>query len=86
MTRTAKLDRRTALRFKKLGDVGEELTDSLLRRNGFDEVRNLNLLRNNFAFADVFAERDGVRYVISVKMRNKYEFTRDGSRRLNSRG
>jgi len=85
MTRTAKLDNRTARRFKRLGDIGESLTEELLTANGFANIQNLNRLKKNFPFADFYAEKDGVRYVISVKMRNKYEFTRDGVRRLNSR-
>ena len=68
MKRTAKLDRVTAHRFKKLGDIGEELTEQLLKVNGFDNVRNLNLLKNNFPFDDFCAEKDGIRYIISVKI------------------
>jgi len=85
MKRTAKLDKVTAHRFKKLGNIGEELTEHLLKVNGFDNVQDLNLLKSNFPFADFYAEKDGVRYIISVKIRNKYEFTRDGTKRLNSR-
>ncbi len=85
MKRSAKLDKEVAHRFKKLGDIGEELTESLLKGNGFENVQNLNHLKNNFPYADFYAEKDCVRYVISVKIRNKYEFTRDGTKRLNSR-
>lgn len=85
MKRIAIFDKQTAQRAKKLGDIGEDLTKHLLKQNGFESIRNLNRLQNNFPFGDFYAEKNGVRYVISVKIRNRYEFTRDGSKRLNSR-
>lgn len=85
MKKTTKLDRTTAHRCKKLGDIGEELAEHLLKVNGFSNVQNLNLLKSNFPFADFYAEREDVRYIISVKIRNKYESTCDETERLNSR-
>jgi len=85
MKRFAKLDKQVAYRWKLLGDIGEKLTESLLIANGFTNVRNLNRDKTNFPYADFYAERDDVKFVISVKARNRYEFNCDGKRRLNCR-
>lgn len=85
MKRIATLDKVTAHRCKRLGDLGEELAENLLKVNGFNNIQNLNLLKNNFPFADFYAEKDCVRYVISMKIRNKYESTCGEAKRLNSR-
>jgi len=53
-----------------LGRIGEELALQALERNGFYSVRPL---RTGHEYADVYAERDGKRYAISVKARNKWE-------------
>lgn len=82
MKRTAILNQATADRCKKLGDIGEELTPRLLKANGFTNIENLNQTQKNFPFADFSAEKDGRKYVISVKIRNKYEFR---TKRLNGR-
>jgi len=60
-------------RFKKLGDFGERLAPEVLKRNGFDEIEDLNKIIMNFPFADFSAKRGGTKYIISVKSRNKYE-------------
>jgi len=80
--RIAVLDKSVARRWRELGAAGEALAELLLRSNGFTHIKNLNRQQTNFPFADFYAERDGQRYVISVKARNKYEF---GTGRLNSR-
>ncbi len=85
MKRIAVLDSTTARRAKRLGDIGEALAEALLRQHGFVNIRNLNHVRRNFPFADFFAERAGTRYVMSVKIRNKYEFSRADPLRLNRR-
>ena len=85
MRRIAVLDTTTAWRAKRLGDIGEELAETLLLQHGFANIQNLNRARANFPFADFLAERRSTRYVISVKIRNKYEFSQAGSRRLNQR-
>ena len=79
--RKIKLTSLEGKRFKKLGDIGESIADELLLTNGFDNVKNLNDVKVNFPFADFLAEKEGNRYLISVKTRNKYE--RSG--KLNSR-
>lgn len=70
-------------RCRLLGEFGEYiLAENLLKRNGFKEIRNLNSEhKTNQPFADIYAERDGKKYVISVKARNKFE----KSGKLNSR-
>ena len=85
MKRIAVLDSTTALRAKRLGDIGEALAEELLSQHGFVNTRNLNHVQRNFPFADFFAERAATRYVISVKIRNKYEFSCSGTPRLNRR-
>ena len=68
-------------RRKRIGDLGEQWTKSLLERAGFARVRDLNILvRYNHAGGDFIAERGGKRYFITVKARNKY---RQGTRKLN---
>lgn len=47
----------------------------------FDRIRNLNDDSMNEAFTDIFCEKNGVKYVISVKARNKFQ--KDG--KLNTR-
>jgi len=85
MIRRAVLDSTTALRARRLGEIGEGLAETLLLQHGFVNVRNLNLVRRNFPFADFVAERGGTRHVISVKIRNRFEFSRSSPPRLNRR-
>lgn len=69
-------------RLRRLGILAEKLAEAQLRANGFINVRNLNQsLRANHPGADLYAERSGIGYWISVKGRNKY--TND--RKLNDR-
>lgn len=82
MVRRIELDASTARRAHSLGEVGEGVAEKLLARAGFTNVRNLNLETSNFPYADFYAERKGERFVVSVKIRNKYEA---GTGRLNSR-
>ncbi len=85
MRRIAKLDRQTARRVRALGDIGERLARRILKRAGFMRVANLNRRKAHSPYADLLAEKGRLRYVVSVKIRNKYEYTHDGSRRLNAR-
>ena len=70
-----------AARKKSLGELGELFAIKALVDEHFDKIRNLNDDHMNTRFADLYAEKNGQRYVISVKARNKYQA--DGS--LNSR-
>jgi len=58
----------------KLGDLGEKIAVDILSRpqNGFVKVRNLNTEHPNHPYVDLYAERNGERYVISVKAHRKY--------------
>ena len=69
----ANLNRLTAARNSKLGDKGETLAERCLKKHGFVDVRNLNNERANHPFADLYAEKGSVRYVVSVKTRNEFE-------------
>lgn len=70
-----------AARKKSLGELGELFAIKALVDQKFDRIRNLNDKTMNEAFADIECEKDGLRYVISVKARNKFQ--KDG--RLNTR-
>ena len=73
MRRNVLLNRETARRVHKLGSFGETLAGRILQMAGFTNIRNLNQIRQNFPFADVYAERGREKYVISVKIRNRYQ-------------
>jgi len=55
-----------------LGVEGERLAAEVLAENGYENVSNLNHDKTNYPFADLYAEKDGKKFVISVKTRNKY--------------
>ncbi len=65
---------RLILHKNKLGDLGEKIAIDVISRpqNGFVNVRNLNVEHPNHPYVDLYAERDGEKYVISVKTRRKY--------------
>ena len=67
-------------RRKELGNLGEKWTVRLLQRARFRDIQDLNERRYNHPGADFLADRDGIRYFITVKARNKY---RQGTRSLN---
>jgi Holliday junction resolvase-like predicted endonuclease len=58
-------------RITKLGRLGEDLAAERLKHEGFTNIENLNLRRNNYPFGDLLATRQGVRYFIGVKARNE---------------
>ena len=74
-------EKKEASRKKSLGELGELFAIKALVDEEYDKIRNLNDVHMNEAFADIYCEKDGKRYVISVKARNKYQ--KDG--KLNSR-
>lgn len=57
-----------------LGEQGEELAIEILEANKFKIIKQLNDKIVNHPFADILASRHGVRYAISVKARNRYEW------------
>lgn len=82
MRRIVILSQATALRAQKLGNFGEALACQILQNAGFTNIRNLNQSKRNFPFADIFAQRSTQKYVISVKIRNRYQARTE---KLNSR-
>ncbi len=66
-------EKKEAARKKSLGELGELFAIKALVDEHFDRIRNLNDDRMNSAFADIYCEKDGRRFVISVKARNKYQ-------------
>ena len=65
--------KKEAARKKSLGELGELFAIKALVDKKFDRIRNLNDNLMNETFADILCEKDGLRYVISVKARNKYQ-------------
>ena len=74
-------NKKEAARKKSLGELGELFALKALVDKKFDRIRNLNDNLRNETFADIECEKDGLRFIISVKARNKYQ--KDG--KLNSR-
>ena len=74
-------EQKEAGRKKSLGELGELFGIKALVDNKFEKIVNLNDIKMNYPFADLYAEKDGKKYVISIKARNKYQ--KNGT--LNSR-
>ena len=74
-------NKKEAARKKSLGELGELFATKALVDKKFDRIRNLNDNIMNETFADIECEKDGMKYIVSVKARNKYK--KDGQ--LNSR-
>lgn len=66
-------NQKEASRKKSLGELGELFALKTLVDNEYDKIRNLNDINMNSEFADIYCEKNGERYVISVKARNKYQ-------------
>lgn len=66
-------NKKEASRKKSLGELGELFALKALVDKKFDKIRNLNDDLMNETFADISCEKDGVKYVISVKARNKFQ-------------
>ncbi|MDD4526947.1 MAG: hypothetical protein PHF25_02795 [Candidatus Margulisbacteria bacterium] len=62
-----------AARKKSLGELGELFAIKALVDKKFDRIRNLNDNLMNEKFADIECEKDGIKYIVSVKARNKYQ-------------
>ena len=67
------VNRKEAARKKSLGELGELFALNALVDKRFDRIRNLNDNSMNETFADIKCEKDGLKYIISVKARNKYQ-------------
>jgi len=68
-----KANKKEASRKKSLGELGELFALKALVDKKFDRIRNLNDDFLNEVFADIFCEKDGMKYIISVKARNKFQ-------------
>jgi hypothetical protein len=66
-------NRKEAARKKSLGELGELFAIKALVDKKFDRIRNLNDNILNETFADIECEKGGIKYIISVKARNKYQ-------------
>ena len=67
------LTKKEAGRKKSLGELGELFGIKALVDNKFEKIVNLNDIKMNYPFADLYAEKGGKKYVISIKARNKYQ-------------
>jgi hypothetical protein len=65
--------KKEALRKKSLGELGELFGIKALVDNSFERVVNLNDEKMNHPFADLYAEKENKKYIISIKARNKYQ-------------
>ena len=74
-------NKKEAARKKSLGELGELFAIKTLVDEQYDLIRNLNDDHMNEAFGDIYCEKNGKKFVISVKARNKYQ--KNG--RLNTR-
>ncbi len=66
-------NQKEASRKKSLGELGELFAIKALVDKQFDKIRNLNDNQMNEVFADIYGEKEGINYIISVKARNKYQ-------------
>lgn len=66
-------NKKEASRKKSLGELGELFALKSLVDKKFDKIRNLNDDSMNETFADISCEKDGLKYIISVKSRNKFQ-------------
>lgn len=74
-------NKKEAARKKSLGELGELFALKALVDQKFDKIRNLNDQKMNEKYADIICEKDGVKYAVSVKARNKLQI----SGKLNTR-
>jgi hypothetical protein len=65
-------NKKEAARRKTIGEIGELLGIKALVDNDFDKIKNLNDNTVNEAYADLYCEKDGKKFIVSVKTRNKY--------------
>ena len=70
---TLDIEQKEALRKKSLGELGELFGIKALVDNSFEKVVNLNDRKLNYPFADLYAEKDNKKFIISIKARNKFQ-------------
>ena len=67
------VEKKEALRKKSLGELGELFGIKALVDHSFERVTNLNDKKMNYPYADLYAEKENKKYIISIKARNKYQ-------------
>jgi len=75
--------KKEAARKKSLGELGELFAIKALVDNSYDKIRNLNDDYMNHVFADLSCEKDGSKFIISVKARNMYQLNGKINNRYN---
>ena len=66
-------EKKEALRKKSLGELGELFGIKALVDSSFEKVVNLNDRKMKYPYADLYAEKDNKRFIVSIKARNKYQ-------------
>lgn len=66
-------EKKEALRKKSLGELGELFGIKALVDSSFEKVVNLNDRKMNYPYADLYAEKDNKKFIVSIKARNKYQ-------------
>ena len=66
-------NQKEASKKKSLGELGELRAIKTLVDLEYDKIRNLNDVKMNQEFADIYCEKNGKKLIISVKARNKYQ-------------
>jgi hypothetical protein len=75
--------KKEATKMKSLGELGELFAIKALVDQKFDRIRNLNDNNMNESYSDIECEKNGIKYVISVKARNKYQLNGKVNSRYN---
>jgi hypothetical protein len=70
---TSDVKKKEASRKKSLGELGELFGIKALVDNSFERVVNLNDKKMNYPYADIYAEKNNKKFIISIKARNKYQ-------------
>ncbi len=65
-------NKKEAARKKSLRELGGLFAIKALVDNEYEKIINLNDKKMNFPFADLYAEKDDKKLIISVKARNKF--------------
>ena len=60
------INKKEASRKKSLGELGELFAIKALVDNHYEKIINLNDKKMNFPFADLYAEKEGKRFIFSV--------------------
>ena len=70
---TTEEKKKNAKRAKSLSELGKLIALKVLVDNSFKKIVNLNDENPKYPFANLYAEKEGKKYVIKVRTRNKYQ-------------